>query len=99
MSTYILHLNWTDQGIRRVKHSPERLDAAKKALKAMGGELKAFYMTQGTYDILLILTVPNDAILAKFVLTLGSLGNVRTTTVKAYTEAEYRKIIAGLPAL
>jgi uncharacterized protein with GYD domain len=96
MSTYILHINWTDQGIRKIKDSPKRLDAAKKAVRALGGEVKAFYMTQGTYDALLILEVPNDAVLAKFILKIGSLGNVRTTTVRAYTEAEYRKIIAAV---
>lgn len=96
MSTYILHINWTDQGIRKIKDSPKRLDAAKKAVRALGGEVKAFYMTQGTYDALLILEVPNDVVLAKFILKIGSLGNVRTTTVRAYTEGEYRKIIAAV---
>ena len=96
MSTYILHINWTDQGIRRVKDSPTRLDAAKMELKKMGGKLKAFYLTQGMHDALIILEVPNDMIVARFLLELGSRGNVRTTTVKAYSEAEYRKIIASL---
>ena len=97
MPTYISLINWTDQGIRTVKDSPKRLDAAKKALKEMGAELKAFYMTQGSYDAALILQAPNDEVLAKFLLKIGSAGNVRTTTLRAYPEDEYRKIIAALP--
>ncbi|MGH7206023.1 MAG: GYD domain-containing protein [Nitrospiraceae bacterium] len=97
MPTYISLLNWTDQGIKTVKDSPKRLDAAKKSLKDMGAELKTFYMTQGTYDVALILEAPNDEVLAKFLLKIGSAGNVRTTTLRAYPEDEYRKIIASLP--
>lgn len=96
MPTYISLLNWTDQGIRNVKDSPKRLDAVKKSLKELGGEVKAFYMTQGTFDLVLISEVPNDEVLAKFLLKAGSAGNVRTTTLKAYTETEYRNIIASL---
>ena len=96
MPTYISHINWTEQGIRHVKDSPKRLDAVKKQLKELGGELRAFYMTQGTYDALLIYEIPNDTVLAKLMLQLGSAGNVRTATVRAYTEAEYREIMAGI---
>ena len=96
MSTYLSLINWTDQGIRNVKDSPKRLDAAKKALKDIGGEVKAFYMLQGSYDAAFILEVPNDEALAKFLLKIGSLGNVRTTTLRAYPEAEYRKILGEL---
>ena len=96
MATYISMLNWTDQGIRNVKESPKRLDAVKKQLKDLGGEVKSFYMTQGSIDLVLIYEVPNDEVLGKFVLKIGSFGNVRTTTVRAYTEPEYRKIIEGL---
>ena len=97
MPTYISLINYTDQGIRNVKESPKRLDAAKKMLNEMGGELKEFYLTLGTYDIITVVEAPNDEVVVKFVLTLGSAGNVRTTTVKAFPEAEYRKIIGALP--
>lgn len=97
MPTYITLINFTDQGIRNIKDSPKRLDAAKKMLKAMGGDLKQFYLTMGAYDIVVVAEAPNDEVVAKFALAVGSLGNVRTTTLKAFTEAEYRKIIAGLP--
>ncbi|MBA5866215.1 MAG: GYD domain-containing protein [Nitrospira sp. CR1.3] len=96
MATYLMLLNWTDQGIKNVKESPKRLDAARKLAKDLGGEIKTVYMTQGNIDLALIAELPNDEKLATFVLKLGSLGNVRTTTLKAYTEEEYRKIIGGL---
>ena len=96
MATYLMLLNWTDQGIRNVKDSPVRLDAAKKLAKDLGGEFKSVYMTQGSFDLAVVLDMPNDEKLASFVLKLGSVGNVRTTTLKTYSEDEYRKIIGGL---
>lgn len=97
MATYIILINYTDQGIRNVKDSPKRLDAAKKLLKGMGGEFKQFYLTMGAYDIVTVVEAPSDEAIAKFVLAAGSLGNIRTTTLKAFSEAEYRKIIGALP--
>ena len=97
MPTYINLVSYTDQGIRAIKDSPKRLDVAKKMLKDMGGELKAFYLTLGQYDIVTAAEAPNDEVIAKFVLALGAAGNVRTQTLRAFPEAEYRKIIAALP--
>jgi uncharacterized protein with GYD domain len=96
MPTYVTLINWTDQGIRTVKDSPKRLETAKKELQKLGGDVKSFYMTQGAFDAILILEVPTDEALAKFLLKTGSAGNVRTTTLKAYPEVEYRKIIEAL---
>ena len=96
MATYFILINWTDQGIKNVKDSPKRVDAARKAVKDIGGDLKSFYMLQGSYDAVLIIEMPNDETLAKFLLKTGSLGNVRTSTMRAYTETEYRKIIGDL---
>jgi uncharacterized protein with GYD domain len=96
MATYLMLLNWTDQGIRNVKESPKRLDAAKKLARDLGGEIKTVYMTQGSFDFALVTEMPDDEKLASFVLKLGSLGNVRTTTLKAYSEDDYRRIIGGL---
>ena len=96
MSTYFILLNWTEQGVKNIKDSPKRVDAARKAVKDIGGELKSFYMLQGSYDAVLILEMPNDGVLAKFLLNICALGNVRTNTLRAYPETEYRKIIEGL---
>jgi len=97
MATYIILINYTDQGIRNIKDSPKRLDAAKKMLKTMGGEIKDFYLTMGSYDLAIVAEAPSDDVITKFSLASGSLGNVRTTTLKAFPEAEYRKIIGALP--
>jgi uncharacterized protein with GYD domain len=73
-----------------------RLDAAKKALKDMSGEFKSFYLTMGDYDIVAIYEAPDDAVVSRFNLQLGILGNVRTRTLKAFPEAAYREIINSL---
>lgn len=96
MSTYIMLVKWTDQGMRQVKESPKRLDTAKNALKEMGGDFRAFYMTMGEYDLIGVYEAPDDAIAARFTLILGMLGNVRTTTLKAFPERAYREIINSL---
>lgn len=96
MPTYIMLANWTDQGAQKVKESPRRLETAKKALVDMGGEFKAVYMTMGEYDLIAVYEAPDDAVVARFTLLLGSLGSVRTKTLKAFPEAAYREIIASL---
>ena len=96
MPTYVSLISYTDQGIRSIKESPKRLDSTKKALQKLGGGVKAFYLTQGNYDGVLIFEVPNEEALTKFLLTTGAAGNVRTTTLRAYSEDEFRKHIAAL---
>ena len=97
MGTYIALINYTDQGIRNIKDSPDRAEAARKAIQDMGGDMKAVYLTMGTYDLVVIIEAPSDEVVARFVLATGAQGNVRTTTVKAFTQAEFRDIVAGLP--
>ena len=97
MPTYLSLVNFTQQGIQNIKESPARLDAARKAFKAMGGELRHFYLTLGRYDIVLIGEHPNDETTARAALALGSMGNVRSETFRAFTEEEYRKLIKSLP--
>ena len=96
MPTYIMLANWTDQGSQKVRESPRRLDTAKKALADMGGDFKCVYMTMGKYDLIAVYEAPDDAVAARFTLLLGSLGSVRTETLKAFPEAAYREIIASL---
>jgi uncharacterized protein with GYD domain len=96
MATYVTLINWTDQGIRAVKDSPKRLDAFKQLLKNAGGELRSVYLTLGTYDLVAVLEAPSDDVAAKLVLSVASQGNVRTTTLKAFPEDEYRKIVGSI---
>jgi len=96
MGHYIILTDWTAQGVAKVKQSPKRLDAARKLAKKLGVKTGDFYMTIGQHDMLMHLDAPDDAAVAKFVLALAGGGNVRTTTLKAFSEAEYRKIMAAL---
>ena len=97
MPTYIALTSYTEQGIRTVKNAPARLNAVKKQIKSMGGELKAFFLTMGPYDIVTIVDVPDDETAAAIALATGMGGNVRTVTMKAFNEGEFRKIIKALP--
>ena len=96
MARYIVLSSWTDQGIKSVKDSPSRLDAARGLAKKLGGELKDFYMTVGGSDMAIVADMPDDETMAKFALTIGMAGNIRTTTMKAFSEDAYRKIVAAL---
>ena len=97
MATYIVLLHYTQQGVEKIKESPARLDAAKKAFQAMGAELKQWYLVMGQYDAVVVGEAPDDETVAKLALAIGSQGSIRTETLRAFTEDEYRKLIAALP--
>jgi uncharacterized protein with GYD domain len=90
-------LRYTDQGIEQIKEAPGRVEAARQAFRAMGAELKSFHLLMGAYDGVLFAEIPDEETAGKIALALGSLGNVRTETLRAFTEGEYRKIISQLP--
>ena len=96
MSTYIILVRWTSQGLQNIRESPSRLEAGKKAFEAAGIKLKAFYMVMGRYDQVSIAEAPDDATLAKALLRLASQGNLQTETLRAFTEDEYKKIISEI---
>jgi uncharacterized protein with GYD domain len=96
MATYISLIKWTDQGIRNVKDVPKRIDASRELQRKHGAEMTAIYMTMGEYDVVSIVEAPDDETVAKILLALGSAGNVRTVTMKAFNEAELRQIIGSL---
>lgn len=83
-------------GAAKAKESPARLDAGRAAFKKLGVEIKDTYMTMGRYDLVCVIEAPNDESVAQALLTLGAQGNVQTETLKAWTEAEYRKITGSL---
>ncbi|MFQ5990726.1 MAG: GYD domain-containing protein [Candidatus Methylomirabilales bacterium] len=82
MPTYMSLVSYTDQKSRTIKISPTRLDAAKKLLQEMGGELKDCYLTHGSYDLITVTEAPNEEVVAKFLRALDSDGNARGTTIK-----------------
>jgi uncharacterized protein with GYD domain len=96
MPIYINLVSWTDQGIRNIKEAPQRIDAFKKTVQAAGGKLTGFYPTMGKYDIVTIIDAPNDEALANIILSTGSKGSVRTETLKAFTEDQFRTMVAKM---
>jgi uncharacterized protein with GYD domain len=97
MATFVMTLDWTDQGIRNIREAPKRSEAAKALAKKVGVEIKQVYLTTGAHDILLLAEAPLGDHITKFALAISSLGNVRTTTSRAWPEAEWTKLISELP--
>ena len=95
MGTYIALINFTDQGLRNIKDSPKRFDVATKLAKSMGMKLKQGFYTMGQYDIVIIAEGTEEAA-AAWLFKIGSLGNVKTSTLRAFTVDEARKIIDGI---
>jgi uncharacterized protein with GYD domain len=96
MPTYILLGGYTEKGVATMKESPQRLDGARKLAKSLGAKLTDFYLTMGGPDFVVMLEAPDDETVAKFVLNAAAKGAVRTTTLKAFSEKEYRKLCASL---
>ena len=97
MPTYISLMHFTEKGVENIKDSPARLDQAKKLFQSMGAEFKGWYLTLGQYDAVAIAEAPDEETGTKLLLMIGSQGNIRTETFRAFTEDEYRKIISALP--
>jgi uncharacterized protein with GYD domain len=97
MATHIVMMKLTEQGIKDIKNAPQRVDAAAKAIEAMGGKMTGFYFTLGEYDYISIVEGLSDEAGATFLLKLGSGGNVRTTTLKAFTKQEFVEMVKKLP--
>jgi len=97
MPTYITLLRYTDKGIANMKDSPARLEKAKQAFEAAGGEMKAFYLTIGQYDAVSISEAPSDEVYTSTMIGIAAGGAVHTETLRAFTEDEYREIVAALP--
>jgi uncharacterized protein with GYD domain len=95
MATYVVLVNFTDQGIRNVKESPKRYQAFKAASEGMGVRQKDVWWTIGAYDIVTLVEGEEDAVTAAL-LKLGAAGNVRTQTLRAYGIDEFSKILAKL---
>jgi uncharacterized protein with GYD domain len=97
MPQYVSLLRYTQQGVAKVKESPARLAAARKLATSMGGKIQSWHLTMGKYDAIIMCEFPDDDTAARYMLSIASLGNVTTQTMRAYNEDEYRKIISSLP--
>ena len=96
MPTYVILGNWTDEGISNVRGTVERTERVEQLAQKYGGRLVQTYWTVGPYDLVAIVEAPDDESATAFLLELGSLGNVRTTTLRAYNREEMSGIIERL---
>ncbi|MCK5551646.1 MAG: GYD domain-containing protein [Deltaproteobacteria bacterium] len=97
METYIVLVNFTQQGIAKIKESPAWIDAARQAVEEAGGKWLGWYLTMGRYDVVLIVQAFDSKIIASVMLAIGASGNVRTETLPAFTEEELREMLTRLP--
>jgi uncharacterized protein with GYD domain len=97
MPNYVILMKLTDQGAKAIKDGPGRAEAGIKAFEKMGGKVSGFYVVMGEYDYVAFGEAPSDEVATTFALALGSLGNVRTTTLRAFTKEEFAAMVKKLP--
>ena len=93
----ILLMKLTDQGAKDIKAAPQRIEQAIETYEKMGGKMIGFYAVTGEYDYIAVGESPNDEVGMAFAIGLSSLGNVRTTTVQAFTKEEFAEMVKKLP--
>jgi uncharacterized protein with GYD domain len=96
MATHVVLMNWTDQGIKSFEGSPSRASVGKDEMEKLGVRLKDIYWTIGGYDLVLVVEAPDEETLAASLLRIGSAGNVRTTTLRAFSRDEFDAVVAKL---
>ncbi len=97
MPTFISLLKLTEQGIKNIKEAPARVEQAIKAMEAGGGKFIGFYLVMGEYDYVVIGEAPSDEAMMAYLLALGTLGNVRSVTMKAFNKEQFADLVKKLP--
>jgi uncharacterized protein with GYD domain len=96
MAAYVLLANFTEQGVKSIKDSPKRADAFKQMAKSHGATVKELFWTLGQYDVVAIVDAPDDLTMTALGLATGMLGNVRTQTLRAFSEAEIKTVLGKM---
>jgi uncharacterized protein with GYD domain len=96
MARYVGLIQFTDQGIRNIKDTVKRGDAAAAEAEKMGMKIIEEFWTLGAYDVVLLVDAPDDETVTAFMLKVGSLGNVKTATMRAFGKAEMKGILAKI---
>jgi uncharacterized protein with GYD domain len=96
METYIILGNYTREGINEIKDGPSRIQAVRETVEAAGGKFLGWYLTMGRYDFVAIMQLPDAKVAASIILGIGRLGKVSTETLRSWTEAEFKELVAGL---
>lgn len=94
MATFVSLINWTDQGIKTFSETVDRAEDAARLAEKLGGKLTHTWWTVGPHDIVAVFEFPDDESGTAFLLRLGALGNIRTTTLRGFSADEMRSIIA-----
>ena len=97
MATYISLLKYTQKGAESIKQVPARIEAARQAAKTVGADIKQIYLVMGRYDVVVVSEAPDDETAAKLALATGMQGNVQSETLRAFSESEFKRIVAALP--
>ena len=97
MPTYIVLLNWTEQGVKSVKDTVDRYEEGKATFKEQGVTFRDTYWTVGPYDVVSTIDAPDDETLSAALLALAGLGNVRSTTMRAFSPDEMRGLLGRMP--
>ena len=98
MATYIALVKYTDQGLRQIRQTTERAKALINAAANLGVKIKDIYWTMGAFDAVFIAEAPDDDSVMAFAASMGSLGNIRTQTLRAFSAPEMNKILDKVPA-
>jgi uncharacterized protein with GYD domain len=96
MATFVTLVNFTDQGMLNIQESPTRMEAFKQLIEAQGGTVKSAYWTMGSYDLVVVVEASEDSMMVAG-LKVGSLGNVRTQTLRGYSADEMKRLISKMP--
>jgi uncharacterized protein with GYD domain len=96
MATYITLIQFTDQGIRNIKDTVKRGDAAKAEAEKMGMKIVEEFWTMGTYDGVVVIEAPDDDAMSAFMLKIASLGNVKSHTLRAFRRSEMEGVLARI---
>jgi uncharacterized protein with GYD domain len=97
MPTYVLLVDWTEQGAQAVEQTVERLEEGRKLGETFDCKLEHVWWTQGSHDMVSVITAPDEQAMVAYTLAVARLGNLRTTTMRAWSADEMREIIGRLP--
>jgi uncharacterized protein with GYD domain len=92
----VILANFTDQGIRTIKEAPKRRQATRELIEKAGAKIREGFQTMGRYDLVLLIEAPNDSVMSTILYSLGSRGNIRTETLRAFTREETDDAVAKI---
>ncbi len=93
MPTYVTLYKWTEQASKDVKNAPARFQVSKKLAESLGGKILEIYVTMGEYDVVAVSEASSDEVAAAIALSIAAKGNVKSLTMRAFTEGEFAEIV------